>query len=653
VLSDVLQSLLIPMNRFLQFAVILLVLVIAAAVRFHDLGDQSLWNDEGSSYVQATRSFNEIAVNAAADIHPPGYYWTLRIWRGFVGETEFALRYLSALVGILTVALTYAIGIRLHPSRRGMGVTVGLVAAGLTALNTFNITYSQELRMYAALALWGAASLWALAGFFNRPTLSRGLMLGGINGLGLWTHYAFPLVMLAQLAVALAWLSESAARNGFRVLIGQLWRYVLANAVGIVFFAPLLPTALRQVTTWPNTGDAGVTLMTGLGALLRTFAFGVTALEVDASWVAVALILALFGLNTGGASHRWRGLLAPALLLIPTLIFLTMGLYREGNVKFLLPSQVGFALAVGQGVAVMAWFTEMPGRRFRNPRAARLLTRLGAGAALMGVGWTLVRALPPLYTDPAYARNDYRAMVAAIPADAAVILNAPGQIEVFRYYTFDTVALPIPAGINSTDAEIRDDILDAITRYHHIYLMLWGDAERDPRRVVETTLNTEAYIVSSQWYGDVRLVEYVAPSDEFGVSLEPDVRFGDQITLVEALLPYTEWQPDDVIPVQLHWQTDASLDTSYRVFLQLIDDEGNLVAARDGEPVGWTHPTTTWEPGETIVDRHGLLLPQNMTASNLTLIVGLYNPAENGARLPIAGATEDTFELTPITIMEG
>ncbi|MEL6272636.1 MAG: hypothetical protein AAFR22_22715, partial [Chloroflexota bacterium] len=79
--------------------VIVLILLVAAGLRFHDLGVQSLWNDEGSSYVQATRSFADIATNAAADIHPPGYYWALRMWRGLVGESEFALRYLSALGG--------------------------------------------------------------------------------------------------------------------------------------------------------------------------------------------------------------------------------------------------------------------------------------------------------------------------------------------------------------------------------------------------------------------------------------------------------------------------------------------------------------------------------------------------------------------------
>ncbi|MEO8612284.1 MAG: hypothetical protein ABI690_30595, partial [Chloroflexota bacterium] len=83
---------------------VLAVLLIAFFLRFHNLGVQSFWNDEGSSYVQATRSFADIASNAARDIHPPGYYWLLAIWRQFSGDSEFGLRALSAFASLLTVA---------------------------------------------------------------------------------------------------------------------------------------------------------------------------------------------------------------------------------------------------------------------------------------------------------------------------------------------------------------------------------------------------------------------------------------------------------------------------------------------------------------------------------------------------------------------
>src|SRR5262249_53734529 len=149
---------------------------------------QSLWNDEGNSYVQALRSFSEIAANAGRDIHPPGYYWLLAIWRLLTGTSEFALRSLSVFASVLSIAFAYALG------RRLFGWTAAITAAILIALNTFSIYYAQEARMYALLALWSAASFWALAGLLRRPSSRWALALALFNAAGLWTQYAFPFV---------------------------------------------------------------------------------------------------------------------------------------------------------------------------------------------------------------------------------------------------------------------------------------------------------------------------------------------------------------------------------------------------------------------------------------------------------------------------
>jgi mannosyltransferase len=564
----------------------------------------------------------------------------------------------------------------MHPSRRWMGEIAGWVAALLTALNTFSITYGQEARMYAALALWGVAGFWALTGFFNRPSIRRGVVLAVINALGLWTHYAYPLVMLGQLLVALVWLGRLARRWGLAPMWRGLWRYVVVNLMGLLLFAPLLPTALRQVTTWPNTGDAAVSTAEAFGALLRWYAFGITALEVDVSWVAIALILVLLSLHTDGADAFWRSLVPVSLFLVPTGIFLALGLYREGNVKFLLPSQAGFALAIGQGIAVLVSFADLAmmrpthdqttlrathAIRFRETNRrnrTRRLTRAGAVVAMVGLLVTLVRALPPLYTDPAYARDDYRAIaerVAAVNSDNyAVILNAPGQIEVFSYYYGgDAPVLTIPAGINSTPAEIRAGTANALENWEQLYLVLWGDQERDPDGVVERTLDADAYEVESRWYGDVRLVHYMTEPAWFNEQLYPRQLFGEAIRLEEVQFERRNVAPGDVLPVKLQWKAEAVPPADYRVFLQLLDENGALVVGRDAVPAGWSRPTSSWAAGERIQDRHALLIPPDMPASNLTLIVGLYNPAQNGERLPVTGEPQTYLEITHISVSEG
>ena len=131
----------------------LIVLLLAFAVRFHALDAQSLWNDEGNSLRLAERSVPDLIDAAGRDIHPPGYYLALKGWIALAGEGELGLRSLSALEGVLAVALTVALG------RMLFGRAAGTLAGLLVTLSPFAVYYSQEARMYAQLALLSAASM--------------------------------------------------------------------------------------------------------------------------------------------------------------------------------------------------------------------------------------------------------------------------------------------------------------------------------------------------------------------------------------------------------------------------------------------------------------------------------------------------------------
>ena len=129
---------------------LLLILALAAGLRFYNLGSQSLWSDEGNSAALATRSLVQIAQDAAHDIHPPLYYWLLRLWTSVFGLSEFALRSLSAVLGTLLVLVIYGLGARLFNR------TTGLAAAFIAAIAPFQVYYSQEARMYILVALEAA-----------------------------------------------------------------------------------------------------------------------------------------------------------------------------------------------------------------------------------------------------------------------------------------------------------------------------------------------------------------------------------------------------------------------------------------------------------------------------------------------------------------
>jgi hypothetical protein len=115
------------------------------------------------------------------------------------------------------------------------------------------------------------------------------------------------------------------------------------------------------------------------------------------------------------------------------------------------------------------------------------------------------------------------------------------------------------------------------------------------------------------------------------------VGFGDAIELIGYDLPVGPWQPGDVVPLTLLWQGQGQVEEDYSVFVHLLDGSGQPLAQVDSAPVGGSRPTSGWREGETIVDRHGLLLPDDLPPGKYELHMGLYLPA-TGERLPVRDA---------------
>ena len=238
--------------------VLALILGIAAALRFYNLDAQSLWADEGNSAALATRSLAAISADAANDIHPPLYYWLLHLWTSIFGHAESGLRSLSAVLGVLLVLATAELGRRLYH-------TAGGFAAGLiAAVAPFQIYYSQETRMYILVALEAALAmllLWWLLSQEDRrlpeeevaPARVRWLpfsaqLLVLVWTAGIYTHYAFALIIALSTGLYALWLIATARRGcvGSRI---RRWLLFLVLTLGL--YAPWLPVALRQLTSWP------------------------------------------------------------------------------------------------------------------------------------------------------------------------------------------------------------------------------------------------------------------------------------------------------------------------------------------------------------------------------------------------------------------
>ncbi len=621
------------------------VLVLAAGLRLHALDAQSFWNDEGSSYGQALRTPAEIAVNAAADIHPPGYYWLLAGWRVLTGESELALRMLSVLASLLSGACAFALGRRLY------GCTAGLVALAAVTVNTFSIYYAQEARMYALLALWGAASTWALVVVLEGGGRRAVLALALTTAAGLYTNYAFAGVLAMHGVMGLAWLGLVARSRAL------FWRLLASYGLALALFAPWLPTALRQVTTWGSTGlpiPPAQAVPVALGYWVTGITYPVTGISTAAAMLLVMGVLPTGGKRPFDRRALWAMLLPVVWAGLTLWGFLALGLFRPANLKFLLPAQLAAALLIGRGAwAVWHLPVRRPGRIARYaPRFAALM----ASAALMLGGWA---GLDALYNDPQFRRDDYRAIVQAIAqdggADAAVILNGAGQREVFEYTAGRMGArftlYPLPVGLEPDRAATEQAVQSILAQHPRVYGVFWGTAERDPQGIVEAALAREAYPLGERWYGSVRLARYLSPvALPVRLTLDaPRFTLGDaSITLLEARLSSTQLATGDTLALALTWAADAPIDAPVVVTVQLLDADGRLVAQRDSQPANATRPLHTWAVDEPIIDRHALAIPNDLAPAQYRLIVALYTAQDMAVRLPVAGG--DAFTLANLTI---
>ncbi len=118
-------------------------------------------------------------------------------------------------------------------------------------------------------------------------------------------------------------------------------------------------------------------------------------------------------------------------------------------------------------------------------------------------------------------------------------------------------------------------------------------------------------------------------------------RFREAGDLFAAEVP-AEARPGRAITIRLVWRATRETDRAYKVFIHLIDAQGNYASGSDSEPADWSRPTTSWVEGEYVLDEHTLNAPPAEGAYEVR--VGLYD-AESGERLPLVSG--ETFITLP------
>jgi 4-amino-4-deoxy-L-arabinose transferase-like glycosyltransferase len=553
-----------------RLAALVLILLLAAAGRLIHIDSESLWVDEGFSYwtIRADDLFDVVK----RDVHPPAYFVMLNAWAQVAGISELALRYLSVLPSLLSVAVVYQVAREMARRTGDVASAVPILAALMLALADMELYIAQETRPYAWHVLWALLSMWAFLRWARTDDRRWGIAWVVASILLLYTHYVGGAVLAVEGLVALLFLQGWVR-----------WQAIAGLALAGAAAAPwLLGVAAGQTE---NVG-AGFNVPSTLESLWNWRINWFTQ-----QWaLMIGLALAgLAGLALWSRDRKGGRGLAFALALwfvLPVAAAYVLNAYT--------PILMDYRLTViTPAVALMVAFGL---GQFRGATLAFL-------AAVIVVYGVAIDDTPR--PRPPWRDIGRRAAQYAAPGDLALAQVEPsGDWQVIYY--FDRF---MPSGVTIRSVrqwKIEDaatypgGLVDVLRAHPHVWFMHWA-TDRDVFDFLTETGHVQTAVFTHDWLGnDLNVYRYdvIPPEDAALGTFEPGLMLRDAAIY------------SDDLRVDLWWSAPQTPDADYTISARLLDADGRLVAQLDSAAFNGQRPATTWAPGEVIYDPRGLQLAE-------------------------------------------
>lgn len=214
-----------------------------------------LWNDEYVSWMIAATPFANGFVDAVkSQCHMPFYYLYLKFFMSFLGQSDLVLRLTSIFAGVLAIPAMFYLG-------KEKSEQTGYFCAGFTAISSFLIYYSQEVRLYSVLFLFSALCILYTIRFIKNPNKKNIILCILFNFLILFTHtigFVFVFLNLIYISInnkkiapyvwgALAFCSIFTVPLAYKIMttesFSQWWGHFSISKIEFLFtdyFSPVL-----------------------------------------------------------------------------------------------------------------------------------------------------------------------------------------------------------------------------------------------------------------------------------------------------------------------------------------------------------------------------------------------------------------------------
>lgn len=616
--------------------------LLGLALRLYRLGIQELRGDEAFSYLVALGSPRQIVASLLemGDPHSPLHYLLLHATMAVAGVSEFAMRLPSALLGALGIPVAWGVG------RVTGGFRRGLLLASLAAIAQPLVWIGQDLRSQYVLAVlfYWLATLILLRQAEQSHTAQR-------TARWLWVAYALcaALSVYAFYYAALALLGHAAYVLCHPERRRLLKPWLLSALLAAALFGPWAAAARSSLLSSGQLSDPDAPKLAPY--ILESVSYLTAGETWGRPWVrgiaAGALLLALAGarrlLRRERALAAWALTAVGATLLVLYLLRFVRATYEP---RYLI-------------VAALPWWTLLVAGLEDLLDGARRWRRW------LGLGMTLallllnVASVTRYHTDPTYSRTaGYREAAAfvaarALPGDVFV-RNTPDPC--WDYYLRD---VPVPrAMVPSQGLLDQAAIGQELAALGEAFDRLWfvpganpaWDRDGAAGHWLEYNMlreqQTRALYLTLCAYRPIRTaLELLAPIES---ELENGVTLLGHTLLVNGQ-PLETGKPvnlraGDTLDVTVFWRAEGLVDRGYTAFVHLVSQDGVLLAQHDGIPLLNTRPTTYWQTGEIVMDRHTLTLGAPPTGDLVQLHIGMYD-SETVVRAPYIDGG-DAFAVT-------
>ncbi len=328
------------------------ILLLGLSLRLNGLDAKSLWQDEIFTAAIASTE-NSISQVVSIPLHntplpkPPLYFLITHFFL-YVGDNDFLLRFPALFFGVVGVAITYALGVRLFGKREGLS------GAFLLCLAPFHIRYSQDARFYSLLLFLSLLSLYFLyRGIFNKERKWwTGFTL--CNILNVYNHHFAFFVLLGEMVfVAGLWLAEAfltSRRPSLRRETANRFdqkaamAFIVSLAVILFAYAPMFPHLLRGLT---GTKGLGGTATRGMSLTASFLMKILDSWGIGPGWTILILFIPfLIGVIASARAQRRKVWLAFCWLVVPFGALFALPAkhgFRPRYVLFMLPLYLLFS----------------------------------------------------------------------------------------------------------------------------------------------------------------------------------------------------------------------------------------------------------------------------------------------------------------------